>query len=303
MQLEYRLGVDGGGTGCRVRLTDRSGNVLGEGYAGPANLALGLDSTLHSVLNAVTQALGAANLPSSALARTCAGLGLAAGNVAKLRQAFAQLSLPFGAAVIRSDAEVACLGAHNGQAGAILILGTGSQGVLHEGGRFITVGGWGFALSDAGSGAILGRETVRRAFSALEGIEPSSGLTETVINRFAHDRSAMLEWATSAQPKNWAEFAPLVFERAKQLDPVALELVRDSARSAEKMLERLKALGAQCVCLMGGLAEPIKPYLSAPYSTLLVPAQGDALHGALLLAATHKDAVRSDLIEPSRLTR
>ncbi len=38
-------GVDGGGTGCRARIQDAEGRLLGTGIAGPAALRLG--STAH----------------------------------------------------------------------------------------------------------------------------------------------------------------------------------------------------------------------------------------------------------------
>src|SRR5439155_5997207 len=123
-----------------------------------------------------------------------------------------------------SDAEIACLGAHGARDGAILILGTGSQGVMYRGGSFTTVGGWGFALSDSGSGAILGRAAVRRSFLAVEGVEPASPFTEAVLQRFDRDRATMLEWASVARPREWAEFARVVFDHASRGDMVALQL-------------------------------------------------------------------------------
>lgn len=282
--MRFRLGVDGGGTGCRARLVDGDGRVLGEGRAGPANLSLGVELAREAVLQAAVRALSEAGLGEEALHRTHAGLGLAAGNVAKLRLAFEGLPLPFASAAIRSDAETACLGAHGGKDGAILILGTGSQGVLHRAGCFQTVGGWGFALSDAGSGAIMGRAAVRRAFAAHEGVEPASAFTAAVLSHFGDDRQAMLEWAAAARPREWGEFAPMAFEHAARGDAVALELVRRGAREAEQMMGRLVELGARRLCLMGGLAQPIRPYLSERFTALLSPAEGDALDGALLAA-------------------
>lgn len=283
VEQQYSLGIDGGGTGCRARLVDMQGRVIGQGHAGPANLTLGVPTVRQAVLDATRAALAQAGLDDHALPATRAGLGLAGANVEHHRQAFEQVALPFQSWVLRSDAETACLGAHDGRDGAILILGTGSQGVVYRNGRFHTVGGWGFALSDSGSGAILGRAAVRRAFLAREGIEPGSPLTDTVMRRFDNDYAAMLEWSSRARPREWAQFARLVFEHAQQQDPVALQLVRASAASVERMLERLLALGAARISLMGGVAQPTRPYLSAKYDPVLVEPAGDALDGALLL--------------------
>lgn len=282
---EYRLGIDGGGTGCRARLTDARGRVLGEGTAGPANITLGAEVAVASILQAARMALAQAGVEDDVLQRTRAGLGLAGANVPHHRQAFERIDLPFASSVLRSDAETACLGAHRGRDGAILILGTGSQGVIYRDGSFATLGGWGFQLSDFGSGAILGRAAVRRAFLAQEGIEPASPFTRAVMQRFAEDYEMMLDWSSSARPREWAEFARTAFEHAERGDEVALQLVRSNAASVERMLDRLMALGATRIALMGGVAQPTRHYLAARFDDVLVEPLGDAMDGALLLCA------------------
>ena len=282
--VKYLLGIDGGGTGCRARLTDLEGRVLGEGTAGPANISLGVEVAVGSVMAATQAALRQAGQDANALARTCAGLGMAAANVPRHRHALEAATLPFLRRTIRSDAEVACLGAHRGEDGGILILGTGSQGVVRKGGSFKTVGGWGFALSDSGSGAILGRATVRRAMYAMEGVEAGSALTQAVLARFDNDREVMLTWSSNARPNDWAQFARYAFDHAERGDPVALKLVRDSALAVERMLDRMLVLGAKRIALMGGVAKPTQPYLATRYREVIVESEGDAMDGALLLA-------------------
>ena len=43
------VGVDGGGTGCRARIEDAEGCLLGTGIAGPAALRIGVDRALAEV--------------------------------------------------------------------------------------------------------------------------------------------------------------------------------------------------------------------------------------------------------------
>lgn len=283
-ESHYFLGIDGGGTGCRARFTDSRGQVLGQGCGGPANLGLGLEVALDSVMCATREALAQAQLAEDQLGATHAGLGIAAANVPKYRRALRDIKLPFLSVSIRSDAEIACLGAHAGEEGGILILGTGSQGIILRDGSFTTIGGWGFALSDSGSGSILGHSAVRRAFLAHEGVQAASRLTDAILERFRFDPSEMLEWANMARPKDWAEFGRIVFDFTRQEDPVALELVRESAKDVESMLDRMIELGAERIALMGGVAVPTRPFLSSGYDKVLVDPKGDALDGALLLA-------------------
>src|SRR5438105_2240924 len=137
----YFIGIDGGGTGCRARLTDGNGTTLGEGSGGPANLGLGLEVALDSIMGAARAALAHAQLGEGRLAAIHAGLGIAAANVPRHRQALLDATLPFRSVALRSDAEIACLVPPGGADGGILILGTGSQGVILRDGAFTTIGG------------------------------------------------------------------------------------------------------------------------------------------------------------------
>lgn len=278
------LGIDGGGTSCRARLADATGTVLGEGTGGPANITTDLGRAAVSITEATGAALAAAGLEENALSRIHAGFGMAGGNSPAEAEALARWPFGFAAQRVASDAEIACLGSHGSADGAILILGTGSQGVARIGGETRRVGGWGFALSDTGSGALLGRAAARRSLLAHEGILSASAFTERVMARFAFDPPTMLTWALKAIPRDFGEFAPLVFEHALSGDPVAGELLAEAVRDVSQLLDRLIALGAQRIALMGGLARPYRPHLPARFDAVLVEPAGDALDGALVLA-------------------
>ena len=59
------LGVDGGGTRCRARLTEVDGRMLGEGIAGSANIRLGLNESLSG--KPPTSACDRRDLPTAAM--------------------------------------------------------------------------------------------------------------------------------------------------------------------------------------------------------------------------------------------
>jgi len=280
------LGVDGGGSGCRARLTDAAGRILGEGAGGAANLTLGVETAAASVRTAADAAFLSAGLPLSLQSDLRAGLGLAGANVPMLAVQARRAVWPFAAVTVASDAVAACLGAHGGGDGAILILGTGSQGLALVGGREITVGGWGFHLSDGGSGAALGRAALRAALLAFEDLAPRSALTAALMARFYDDPAAAALWAASAGPGDYAAFAPQVAAEAEARDPVATALMQASAAEAAALLDRLVELGAERIALMGGFAAPQRRWLPDRLGPVLVEPRGDALDGALALART-----------------
>jgi glucosamine kinase len=129
------LGVDGGATLCRARLQAMSGELLGEGMAGPANIRLGLQQSFSSVLEATTECLRQAGLAPGDLARIVACLALAgASEPGALAQA-QQHGHPFCKAMITTDARAACIGAHGGRDGGVLVVGTGTVGWAELAGR------------------------------------------------------------------------------------------------------------------------------------------------------------------------
>ena len=62
------VGVDGGGTGCRARIENAEGALLGSGIAGPAALRIGVDRAFAEVEKAYCAAAEDAGLGAGALA-------------------------------------------------------------------------------------------------------------------------------------------------------------------------------------------------------------------------------------------
>jgi glucosamine kinase len=279
------LAIDGGGSTCRARIGTAAGAILGEGLGGPANISLDLDFAVGSIAAATRAAIAAAGLSEDDTPRLHAVLGMAGGNVATAAAALLAAPLPFGERFVTSDAETACAGAHAGAPGAILILGTGSQGYgRRDDGSSYRVGGWGFALSDGGSGAVVGQRAARAALAAHEGLRPASPFTRALMAEFGSEPAELLAFALKAISRDWARLTPMLFDYAAAGDPVALELRDEAVAEVDGLVERLVALGAARVALVGGLAGSYRP-LTAPYlSGLITLPEGDALDGGLALA-------------------
>ena len=204
MQPHYLLGIDGGGTQCRARLTDLQGRILAEATGGPANVWSDYDAALTCVGQLIERVLSQAGLAPEALTQTALVAGLAGANVTSVQARLASWQPACAALQVVSDVEIACAGAHGGAPGAVFIIGTGSQGAAWDGDQFTLLGGWGFALSDQGSGAELGRRALRLALLAHEAIITPSALTRQLMAQFDHSPETMLLWTRSATPADWA---------------------------------------------------------------------------------------------------
>lgn len=281
------LGIDGGGTKCRARLRDAQGRLLGEGTGGASNMRLDADIVWHSVLTACRTALAQAGLQETELGRIHAGIGAAGAGQASAVERFLTRSHPFASLAIETDAHTAWLGAFGGGDGAILIIGTGSCGYGGASGQCHYVGGWGYEISDEGSGAALGRALLREAIRAHDGRIPATALSAALWAEFRNDPEVLVDWVGSAKPADYARYAPMVIDHAQKRDPLAVTLMAEAARGIADIANRLLDLGAPRLCLFGGLAEALRPWLPPPISQTIVPPAADALDGAILLAQSN----------------
>ncbi|ARP97769.1 N-acetylglucosamine kinase [Pseudorhodoplanes sinuspersici] len=278
------IGVDGGGTGCRARIEDGQGRVLGTGIAGPAAVRLGIEKSMAALKTACFAAAAEAGLPPEALASMDAGIGLAGiGRKGALEQLMAQPH-PFRSVIYVNDANIACIGAHGGRDGGIVIVGTGSVGLAVVGGREIRFGGYGFPISDEGSGADLGLQAIRMALRAYDGRAVATGFTREVMMRFHNDPFEAVAWMDRATATDYARLAPLVMRHADAGDPISRRIVRDAAEQIDELIRQLVGSGAPRVALLGGLASPMEPWLAPDVQRRLSPIEGDAVAGALYLA-------------------
>jgi len=282
--MAYFLGIDAGGSHCRSRLVDANGVILGMGESGPANTRIGIEK-LHAVLREVSaQAIGAAGLDEAQVATIRAGMGIAGISRPGMREQLAALPFPFASTEFVTDAAIANLGAHDGAEGATLIIGTGSVAEVRVGSTSFTIGGYGFPISDEGSGAALGLSAMRHALRALDGRSEVTPLSHAVTAGFGHDTARAVAWMDAATPKDYAAFAPLVMDYAENNDAIARSIVEDAAQHIERFIETIFARGAVRCALAGGLAMRMKPWLRARTVARLTDAISDPLDGALLLA-------------------
>jgi len=160
----------------------------------------------------------------------------------------------------------------------------GSCGLGRVEGRDLRVGGYGFPISDEGSGADLGLDAVRLALRAFDGRHDTSALMHAVMGRFDDAPSEAVTWMDGATATDYAAFAPLVLRHADQGDPVGRRIVQAAAAHIDGLVRALIERGAPRVALIGGLSSSMEAWLAPDVRRRLSPALGDAVAGALFLA-------------------
>ena len=287
------IGVDGGGTRCRARLEDERGAALGEGGSGPATTRIGIDKAWRSIMRACTAAAEQAGLQPKDFARMHAGIGLAGFGRRGAEAALMEIAHPFASVRFISDGLAACLGAHGGADGAIVIVGTGSIGVGLIGGRELRYGGYGFPISDQGSGADIGLQAIRLALLAADGRGETSPLLEEVLGAFDQDAYQVVAWSEQASATDYAAFAPMVLRHAMAGDPIGRRIVERAADAIGDLLDLFLRQGIDQLSLVGGLSDAMIAWLTPDLRDRLKSPGGNAVSGALLVARRRFDVART----------
>jgi len=278
---QYFLGIDGGGSRCRARIRDAGGAKIGEAVGGSANIYQNFEAAVAAIVETARVAAAPAGI---ALESLHAGLGLAGLVTSVEAERMGAANLPFASITADNDAYAACVGAFAGGDGGIVIAGTGSIGFAVTGGTRHMVGGWGFALGDHGSGAWAGHHAVRRAALSIDGLLQPTRLIESVLAIVGRSRFELSQWSQRAAPKDYAQFAPLVFECAAKGDVHGMTIVIEGAAAISNLGRALMARGASRLCLLGGLSRVYPPYLDADVKAALVGPAADAMDGAIMMA-------------------
>jgi len=303
----YYLGVDGGGTNCRVRLADENLKTLAEVKNGRSNLQIDDGGPAYKAISDGTRdVFAAAGIDYAETANTYACFGMAGGRMDSARAEFAARSWPFAGVKVYDDIDIAHAGALGGEDGGVIIVGTGSAALAIVAGERFQSGGWGFPIGDQMSGAILGRELVRYAVEAEDGLVEASPLTKAVTARLGGNNQAVMTWAFATEmdlkiisrdgsegcddvligraPAEFGKLMPLFIEYLEAGDPVAQKMLEIELGYIDTYVRWFKARNAAVMAIVGGFGERLFPILQQRYGDFVALPKFEPLHGAVILA-------------------
>ncbi len=303
----YYLGVDGGGTNCRVRLADENLQTLAEVKNGRSNLQIDAgDPAFKAISDGARDVFSAAGIDYSEAANTYACFGMAGGRMDTARANFAARPWPFAGVKVYDDIDIAHAGALGGGEGGVIIVGTGSAAMSIVGGQRYQAGGWGFQIGDQMSGAILGRELARYSVEAEDGLVEASPLTKAVIASLGGDNQAAMTWSFATDmglriisrdgtegcddaligraPAEFGRLMPLFFDHYDKGDPVASKMMDIELGYIDTYVRWFKAHNTQVLAVVGGFGERLFPILQQHYGNFVTLPKFEPLHGAVILA-------------------
>lgn len=244
--MAYYLGIDGGGTKTRCVLADETA-ALAKAMSGGSNIVrVGEAHAREALHTVIIQVCATAKISPDQIQAICIGAAGAARPeiAAKLRTILTELvSDPAsGNASVRievvGDSVIALEAAFGTGPGVVAIAGTGSIVYGRDAnGQVARAGGWGFAISDEGSGHWIGRRAISAIVTAFDqGIE--TALTSMVLREWKlHTLDELVQHANSTPPPDFPRLFPIVLHAADRGDATARDLLAEAGA-------KLAALGA-----------------------------------------------------------
>ncbi len=266
--MPYYLAIDGGGTKTRCLLADET-TVLADAMAGGSNMVrLGEQPARESLHTAVHRVCTTAKISPAQIRAVCIGAAGAARPdiAAKIRNILAEImsgATPANIEVV-SDAEIALEAAFGASPGVVVIAGTGSIAYGRDAaGRIVRAGGWGFAISDEGSGHWIGRHAISAVVNAGDqGRE--TALAAMILQAWKITTlDELVQQANSTPPPDFPRLFPVVLRAADEGDAIARDLLAEAgaklANLAAIVIRRLASQTSVAAPAAGPPAAAVPP--------------------------------------------
>jgi N-acetylglucosamine kinase-like BadF-type ATPase len=220
------LGIDGGGSQTSCAVGDEV-SVLGSGSGAGSNvLRVGEAQARKSIAAAIHQACTAAKVNPLHIKRTC--IGVAGGARPETTETVRRilLELVSGEIEVVGDMVIAMEAASGSAPGVIVIAGTGSIAYGRNAtGQTARAGGWGFAISDEGSGHWIGRNAVAAAMRTFDEGQ-NNGLLESIMKAWGvTTREQLIVLSNASSQPDFAGLFPAVLTAADAGDPSAHDIL------------------------------------------------------------------------------
>lgn len=254
------LGIDGGGSKTTCVIGDEN-SVLGTGKSAGSNVVrVGETQARKSLGIAIRAACAEAKIIPTQIKKTCVGIaGGARPEIANVVRRVL-LELVGGEIEIVGDQVIAMEAAFGDGPGVIVIAGTGSIAYGRNAkGELARAGGWGFAISDEGSGHWIGRAAVKACLRIYDqaGHERTSPLLEGIMRFWGVTLVEQLVVMANSAP-DFSALLPTVLSATEAGDDVARDVLTQAgselAAMAGIVIDRIFGTGeSQPVAVSGGV--------------------------------------------------
>jgi len=257
--VSFFLGIDGGGTKTKCLVGDET-SILGTGSGAGSNVVrVGQSQARKSLGDAIRQACATAKIAPTEIAKTC--VGVAGGARPETAEVVRKLVAEVVAGEIQvvGDMVITMQAAFGNGPGVIVIAGTGSIAYgRNAAGETARAGGWGYAISDEGSGHWIGRSAVAGAMRGFDRSSHKNLLLDGILKAWSvQTREELVLKANSSPSPDFAVLLPVVLSAADAGDSTAREVLTQAgaelAELAKIVIGRLSIAGDVPVAVCGGV--------------------------------------------------
>ncbi len=230
--IEYLLGIDGGGTKTEFLLTDINGNEITRLILDGSNpVNKGMENTCNILAEGISRVC-------KDIAKTSVFAGVAGAKSGENQMLINDFLARFGFALFDSgsDTDLALEIALKGENGTAVIMGTGIVAFARSDSQRSRVGGWGYMVDKGGSGFCFGSDALNAAFEFLDGRGGSDLILRLIEKKLGKSLENTISEIYAGGAACVASFAPVVFEAYKLGDSVALEIIERNAYEAAKII-------------------------------------------------------------------
>jgi N-acetylglucosamine kinase-like BadF-type ATPase len=242
--MPFFLGIDGGGTKTRCVVGDETSELGAATSSSSKVQRVGEACARDALAGAVHEACVHAGISPRQIVRSCGGItGAARPEIAGVMRDL-MCTIVGGRVEIVGDIEIAFEDAFGSSPGVILIAGTGSIAFgRNKKGETARASGWGYPISDEGSGQWIGAEAVREALRARDRGERAGLLNDLIEKLGASNFEDFIVRLNENPPVDFATLFPTVLAASDKGDSVASEILmrggRELAGIAGIVIERL----------------------------------------------------------------
>jgi glucosamine kinase len=231
--MAYYLGIDGGGTKTRCVLADETTIIAGAMAGGSNVIRLGEAKAKEALQTVINQVCVLAKISPDEIRAVCIGAAGAARPeiAAKIRGILTEIIPQSNHTRIEvvGDTVIALEAAFGSGHGVIVIAGTGSIVYGRDAtGHTARAGGWGFAISDEGSGHWIGLLAIHAILSAHDrGVE--TALTTMILEAWKlATLDELVQQANSTPPPDFPRLFPVVLRASDEGDSMAHDLLAEA---------------------------------------------------------------------------
>ncbi|MEX0306800.1 MAG: BadF/BadG/BcrA/BcrD ATPase family protein [Ruegeria sp.] len=284
------LAVDGGGTRCRIAVSD--GPLVQQVEVGAANVSTDFNAACAELKRGFAILAERSGLDASRLVRTPAYLGLAGVTGKALSERLAA-ALPFDHVRIEDDRPAALRGALGTKDGFVAHCGTGSFLAVQRGEQRSFAGGWGPVLGDQASAQWVGRRALSDILDCADDLRATSEVADDLLARF-DGAAGVVKAASGMSPTEFGALAPIVTLHAGRGDALAVSIMEAGARYLADRMEAMGWAPGLSICLTGGIGPRYAAYLPEIMQNELTKPLGDPLSGAIALARAFQEEIEHE---------